>query len=105
MTLVRELEGRRGAQGLAPRLEAADVIRAGAAGDEVLDHLLPRVGGELLLDVREQVQLFGVPFGHHRFDSVRSAEVPRRSASSLRPRKMRDFTVPSATPVISAISP
>ena len=61
-------------------------------------------GTEVLLDEGEQLELVGMLLGHHSFDSAPSACVPSRSASSLRPRKMRDFTVPSGTPVISAIS-
>ena len=60
-------------------------------------------GAEVHLDEGEQIELGGMLLGHHSFDSAPSACVPSRSASSLRPRKMRDFTVPSGTPVISAI--
>ena len=70
----------------------------------MLGNLLPGIGRELLLDVGEQLEFVRVLLGHHWFDSVSCTAVPRRSASSLRPRKILDFTVPSATPVISAIS-
>ena len=102
--LVRELERRSRAQRGAAGLEPPHVLGARPARDEVLGNVLPRVGRQLLLDVGEQLEFVRVLLGHHWFDSVSCTAVPRRSASSLRPRKMRDFTVPSATPVISAIS-
>ena len=101
---LRKIEQRRGAERVAARLEPAYALRARAAGDQVLDDVTVRVGRKLLLDVREQLEIVRMLLGHHRFDSVGSAGVPRRSASSLRPRKIRDFTVPSGTSVSSAIS-
>ena len=59
---------------------------------------------ELALQVGEQLDLFRVHPSHHSFDSFPGADVPSAAASSLRPRKMRDFTVPSGTSVTSAIS-
>ena len=102
--LLRKLERRGGAERQPAGLEPVDLLRARAAADEMLGHVAARVVAQLLLDEGEQVQLVGMLVGHQSFDSVRSAGVPNRSASSLRPRKMRDFTVPSGTSVISAIS-
>ena len=102
--LVGKLERRSRAEGLPARLQPPDLIRARPAGDEVLGDVAAGVGAELLLDEGEQLDLVGMLLGHHPFDSASSVGVPSRSASSLRPRKMRDFTVPSGTPVISATS-
>ena len=99
-----QLEEGRGLEHVPARLEPTHLVRARAAGDEVLADVPARVRVELLLHEGEQRDLVRMLLGHHSLDSVRSAAVPRSSASSVRPRKMRDFTVPSGTPVISAIS-
>ena len=59
---------------------------------------------KLVLDVLEELDVVWVRVGHHAFDYSPAVLVPRSSANRLRPRKMRDFTVPSATSVSSAIS-
>ena len=100
----RELEKGRRLERAFPGLQPPDLVRARAARDEVLGHLLTRASFELALDKGEQLELVRMLLGHQSLDSVRSTAVPSRSASSVRPRKMRDFTVPSGTPVISAIS-
>ena len=89
---------------VAPRLEQAHALGALGARGDVRREPPALDGCEVTVDVREQGQLIRVACGHHRFDSVLSAVVPSLCASSLRPRKIRDFTVPSATPVSSAIS-
>ena len=63
-----------------------------------------RAGGSSSSTYSKQLDVVWVCLGHHALDYSSAVLVPRSSASRLRPRKIRDFTVPSATSVSSAIS-
>ena len=99
-----QLEQRRGLKRIPCELEPADLGGARLAVLEMGVH--GRAGGlvEVALDVFEQLDVVRVVPSHHSFDSPAAPTVPSLRASSVRPRKMRDFTVPSATPRTSAIS-
>ena len=100
----RELEERGLSQSLASCRCLPHLLGADAAGREVRRDLVAPCLRELVLDVLEELDVVWVCLGHHALDYSSAVLVPRSSASRLRPRKIRDFTVPSATSVSSAIS-
>jgi hypothetical protein len=101
---LRELEDLRLAQGVSSGVDSRDLLGAARAGGEVPLELGAAALRQVVLDVIEEVDVFWMHSGHHLFDYSCSPLVPRISARRVLPRKMRDFTVPSATPVSSAIS-
>ena len=92
------------AQRVLARMDECDLLRARRAAREMSLELRAAARGELPLDVVEEIDFLWMSSGHHSFDYSRSVLVPSNSARRLRPRKILDFTVPSATPVSSAIS-
>jgi hypothetical protein len=100
-----ELEELRLAKRIATGEHAGDVFGALRTRGEMHLERGTVVGRQIALDVVEEIDVLWVRSGHHLFDYMSSFLVPSNSPSRLRPRKIRDFTVPSATPVSSAISP